>query len=157
MALKDFALLAKVEDLDVYSHKICQGFNKAERHVLSAEIRHTLAHILHLIIRATKEQLEERRLRRPLVQTKELLRQCDVELEYLKCQIRKAYALRLINESTYGAWAQRVIEVGAMLGAWIKKVEGGAPPPKASSPRAAQPRAEGAYKGKPEQRGLLDI
>lgn len=123
MALDDFTLLAKVLDLDVETHKIVKRFEKSERHVLSADIRHTVAEIEHRIIRAAKEQLEERRLRTAPERTKELLRRADVDLEYMKLQIRKAYALRLINEDCYGQWSARVLEVGRMLGAWIKQVD----------------------------------
>lgn len=123
MALDDFALLAKLLDLDVETHKIVKKFERSEKHVLSADIRHTIAEIEHRVIRAAKEQLEERRLRTAPERTKELLRRADVELEYMKLQIRKAYALRLINEDCYGAWSARVLEVGRMLGAWLKQVD----------------------------------
>ena len=39
MALQDFTLLAKLEDFDLYTHNVCQKFQKSERHVLSASIR----------------------------------------------------------------------------------------------------------------------
>ena len=121
--MDDFTLLAKLLDLDVETHKIVKRFEKSERHVLSADIRHTVADIEHKLIRAAKEQLEERRLRVAPERTKELLRRADVELEYMKLQIRKAYALRLINEDCYGGWSARVLEVGRMLGAWLKQVD----------------------------------
>lgn len=125
MALGDFAILAKVFDLDVETHKIVKRFEKSERHVLSAEIRQTVALVEHLLLRAAKVQLEERRRRVPLEQTRELQRRMDVELEYLGLQIRKAHVLRLINDACYGAWALRVAEIGRMLGAWIKQVDAG--------------------------------
>lgn len=121
--MDDFTLLAKLLDLDVETHKIVKRFEKSERHVLSADIRHTVADIEHKLIRAAKEQLEERRLRVAPERTKELLRRADVELEYMKLQIRKAYALRFINEDCYGGWSARVLEVGRMLGAWLKQVD----------------------------------
>lgn len=123
MALDDFKLLAKMLDLDVETHKIVKKFEKSERHVLSADIRKTVADIEHCFIRAAKEQLEERRSRKAPVATRELLRRADVELEYMKLEIRKAYMLRLINEECYGRWSAAVLEVGRMLGAWIKQVE----------------------------------
>lgn len=122
MALKDFTLLAKLEALDLESHKFCQKFNKAERHVLSAEIRHTNATLLRLILRAAKTQLEERRTRRPLLGTRELIWQADVELEYLRLQVRKALALKLIAPSAYESWSRMIHECGGLLGAWLKKV-----------------------------------
>ncbi len=121
MALDDFTLLAKLLDLDVETHKIVKKFERSEKHVLAADIRHTVAHVEHLLIRAAKEQLEERRLRKAPERTKELLRQADVELEYMKLQIRKAHALRLINDDCYGKWSARVLEIGRLLGAWLKQ------------------------------------
>ena len=122
MALNDFTLLAKMEALDLEGHKLCQKFNKAERHVLSAEIRHTNAVLLHGIIRAAKSQIHERRFRRPPVETLEWLLRVDVDLEYLKLQVRKAYNLRLINVSAYEQWIRMILEVGGLLGGWLKKL-----------------------------------
>lgn len=150
MALKDFTLLAKMEALDLEGHKFCQKFNKAERHVLSAEIRHTNADLLHCIIRAAKTQIYERRMRRPLAQTRELLWQADVELEYLKLQVRKAYNLRLINESAYERWSRMILEVGGLLGGWIKKVGDSVDPPpqwKAAPKAPPQPPGQGSLLG----------
>jgi hypothetical protein len=122
VSLQNFTLLAKLEALDLAGHKICKRFEKSEKHVLSAEIRHTNAQILHLVIRAAKTQLEERRVRRPLIATRELLWKADVELEYLRLQVRKSFALRLVNDKTYEDWSRLIHECGGMLGAWVKKV-----------------------------------
>lgn len=123
MALKDFTLLAKLEELDVMTHNIVKKFEKSERHVLSAEIRNTIADIEHAVIRATKKQLAERKRRVRPEKTLAVLCDADVELEYLKLQIRKAFALRLINEKCYGDWSRMVLEVGGLLGAWLKKLD----------------------------------
>ena len=124
MSLKDFTLLAKLEALDLETHNIVKKFEKSERHVLSAAIRHTLETLLKLVIGAVKTQLEERRKKRPPVKTRELLWQADVELEYLKTQVRKSFTLRLINEKTYEIWSRQILEVGGLLGGWIKGVDG---------------------------------
>jgi len=122
VSLQNFTLLAKLEALDLEGHKICKRFEKSEKHVLSAEIRHTNANLLRLVIRAAKTQLEERRTRRPLLTTRELLWKTDVELEFLRLQVRKSFALRLINEKVYEDWSRLIHECGKLLGAWIKKV-----------------------------------
>lgn len=123
VALKDFTLLAKLEELDVMTHNIVKKFEKSERHVLSAEIRNTIADIEHAVIRATKKQLVERKRHVRPEKTLAVLCDADVELEYLKLQIRKAFALRLINEKCYGDWSRMVLEVGGLLGAWLKKLD----------------------------------
>ena len=116
MALQDFTLLAKLEDFDLYTHNVCQKFQKSERHVLSASIRGNVEEIVCLVIEAAKVQLEERRKKRPPAKTLELL-------EYLKMQIRKAYKLKQTDEKTYETWAGLARELGGLLGGWIKKVE----------------------------------
>ena len=143
MALKDFALLAKMEALDLEGHKFCQKFNKAERHVLSAEIRHTNAFLLHGIIRAAKSQIYERRLRRQPVETLEWLRRVDVDLEYLKLQVRKAYNLRLINVNAYEQWTRMILEVGGLLGGWLKKLNEATPRPPEKAESHAPPVTQG--------------
>lgn len=127
---KDFVMLAKLEDLDVETHKIVQKFQKSERHVLSASIRDNLEEIFFLVIRASKDQLEDRHNHRPPVRTLEGLRQADTRLEYFKRQIRKAFRLKQIDEKTYGQWGNMARECGSLLGGWIKKVEPYGEPPK---------------------------
>jgi hypothetical protein len=61
-------------------------------------------------------------LRRPLLSTREQLWKADVELEYLRLQVRKSFALRLINERVYEDWARLIQECGGLLGAWVKRV-----------------------------------
>ena len=123
MALQDFTLLAKLEDFDLYTHNVCQKFQKSERHVLSASIRGNVEEIVCLVIEAAKVQLEERRKKRPPAKTLELLKRTDIRLEYLKMQIRKAYKLKQTDEKTYETWAGLARELGGLLGGWIKKVE----------------------------------
>lgn len=132
MALQDFTLLAKLEDFDIHTHRICQKFQKSERHVLSASIRDNVQEITFLVIEAAKTQLEERRKKRPLLKTLDLLKRTDIRLEYLKMQIRKAHSLKQTDTKTYEAWAGMARELGSLLGGWLKNVEHVAEP---SSPR----------------------
>lgn len=123
MALQDFTLLAKLEDFDLYSHKVCQKFSKSERHVLSASIRSNIQDIIFLVIEGAKTQLEERRKKRPPVKTLDILKRADIRLEYLKMQIRKAHALKQTDTKTYESWAGMARELGGLLGGWLKSVD----------------------------------
>lgn len=123
MALQNFTLLAKLEDFDLYSHKVCQNFSKSERHVLSASIRANIQDITFLVIEAAKTQLEERRKKRPPVKTLDILKRADIRLEYLKMQIRKAHSLKQTDTRTYEAWAGMARELGGLLGGWLKSVD----------------------------------
>lgn len=147
MALKDFTLLAKLEALDLESHKIVKKFEKSERHVLSADIRHTTASLLRQTIFAAKTQQDEGKRKRPPVETKRLLSLLDTEIEFFKTQVRKAYALKLINEKTYEIWSRHIQECGGLLGGWIKGVDERIGkfqeknPPAAERPKGAPPQA----------------
>ncbi len=123
MALQDFTLLAKLEDFDIFTHKVCQKFQKSERHVLSASIRDNIQQITFLVIEAAKTQLEERRRKRPPVRTLDILKRADIRLEYLKMQIRKAHNLKQTDTRTYEAWAGMARELGGLLGGWLKSVD----------------------------------
>ena len=126
MAKEVFILRAKIDELDIESHKIVQKFPKAERHVLAAEIRSILCNIIRYEERASRMQLSERhRATRP-VQTLDLLQRLDAELGLLKRQINKADALGYLQAqgmTAHGRWAGMAIEVGSLLGAWINTVD----------------------------------
>lgn len=111
--LDGLKILAKLEDLDAYSHKAALQFPKYERHVLSAEIRSTLDRLLHLTIMAAKRYHK-----------KATLQELDIEVEYLRALVRKAWRLRYITEHRYEVWSRHINEIGRMVGGWIKTVQG---------------------------------
>lgn len=122
----EFILRAKIDELDIESHKIVQKFPRTERHVLAAEIRSILNNIIRYEERAGKMQLSERRRAARPVQTLELLQRLDAELGLLKRQINKADALGYLQAqgmTARGRWSGMAIEVGSVLGGWIKTVE----------------------------------
>lgn len=139
-ALKNFTLLAKIEVLALESHKVVARFPKSERHVLAADIRQTNAELLQLVIRAAKKQLEERKTNLPPLDTKILLTDTDVKLEYLKALVRMAFALRYINEKNFEDWSRQIAEIGKMLGGWMLRTD--------EDIRKRQPR-------RPERQGSL--
>lgn len=46
MSLQKLKILARIEELDAYTHIVLIQFPKHEKHVLAAEIRATLARII---------------------------------------------------------------------------------------------------------------
>lgn len=105
----DLRLLQTLEDLATYSHKALWQLPKSERHVLAADIRHTLDAVLRLVVRAAKRYHK-----------KTTLQDLDIEVELLRHQIRKAYNLGYINARRYEVWVKQVDEVGRMVGGWIR-------------------------------------
>lgn len=107
--LDGFKLLAKLEELDAYSHQAAMQFPKYERHVLCAEIRHSCNRLLRLTIQAAKRYHK-----------KTTLQDLDIEVEILRGLVRKAHRLRYINHKKYETWARQIDEIGRMLGGWFK-------------------------------------
>ena len=102
-------LLAKLEELDAYSHLALHQFPKLERHLLCADIRGSLAQALRLTIAGWKRYHK-----------KTTLSELDIEVEMLRVQIRKAHSMGYINDHRYGVWSHHVDEIGRMVGGWIK-------------------------------------
>lgn len=109
MSLDDLTILTKLEELDVYSHGALINFPKYEKFVLCAEIRQTHSTIMKLTVRAAKRYHK-----------KTTLQDLDIEIEYLRSQIRKAHTMKYINTRKYGIWIKHINEIGKMAGGWIK-------------------------------------
>lgn len=111
MSLRKLKILAKMEELDAYSHQVLIQFPKYEKHVLAAEIRATLAQIIKLTVRTAKKYHK-----------KTTLQDLDVEVEYLRSLVRKAHRLKYINGHRYQVWSAHVDEIGRMVGGWINRI-----------------------------------
>ena len=77
--------------------------------MLGQQIQNCLLDIAKLIVQANKQ-----RAKLPT------LTQIDIELEKLRLLIRLAKDLRLLAVKQYGLIAERVDEIGRLLGGWIK-------------------------------------
>lgn len=111
--MKELILLKKLEELDLYAHKATLQFPKHEKHVLCAHMRETLAQIIKLVVRCSKKYYK-----------KTTLQDIDVELEYYRSLVRKAFVLRYINTKKYEIWSRHTDEIGRIIGGWIKNVKG---------------------------------
>lgn len=105
-------MMAKLEELDAYSHAALHQFPRIERHLLCADIRSALATVLRLTVTSWKRYHK-----------KTTLTELDVEVEMLRVLIRKAHALGYISDKRYGIWSRHIDEIGRMVGGWIKKAK----------------------------------
>ena len=112
MSLDGLKILTKIEELDVYSHQVLIQFPKYEKFVLCAEIRQTLTRIIMLTVRCAKRFYK-----------KTSMQDLDIEVEYLRCLVRKSYRLHYINVHRYKVWSIHINEIGNMLGGWMKTVK----------------------------------
>jgi hypothetical protein len=103
------ALVAKVEEIDIYSHQACHQFPKYEKHILAAEIRNCINAIVKLMVTAFKRK-----------QKSAALFDLDVQVAFLKHLVRKSYSLTYINAHKFKVWTGHVIELGKMVGGWLK-------------------------------------
>lgn len=105
-------LQAKLEELEVYTHTALRQYPKAERHLLCADIRASMAAIQRLVVVAWKRYHK-----------KTTLQDLDVEIEVLRGWLRKSLRLQYITPRRYEVWARHVNDVGRMVGGWIKSLQ----------------------------------
>ena len=103
------ALIAKLEELETYTHQALIQYPKMERHLLCADIRRSIAAIERLAVVAWKRYHK-----------KTTLQELDVEVEVLRMWIRKSVRLRYITPHRYEVWAIHVNEIGRMVGGWLR-------------------------------------
>ncbi len=101
----------KCKEMISYGYIALRQLPKNERHVLSAEIRLSMLKVQRLIITAFKRYHK-----------KTTLTDLDIELAVLKRQIRLAKELHYIDLKKYKIWVSLIIELGRMVGGWIRSV-----------------------------------
>lgn len=109
MNQNELKLRQEVEDMIRWAHRPLQQFPRAERHVLSAEIRQTMYQLLRLVITANHRYHKKTTLQDP-----------DVELDLLRAQVRIARELEFLKFKDYEQWAKRLASTGNLLGGWIR-------------------------------------
>ena len=95
----------------MYGYQAIHQFPKYEKHVLGAEIRLTMLKMQRLIITAYKRYHK-----------KTTLTDFDIELAVLNRQVRLAKDLRYLDLKKYQIWATKLVEIGKMVGGWIKSL-----------------------------------
>jgi hypothetical protein len=106
---QEFIIQQRCEDMIRYGYVALRRFPKSERHVLSAEIRHTMLDLLALVIRVKKRFFK-----------KTSLQDLDICIDTLRSQIRLAMEMQFLPFKQYEVWSKQVDEIGRMAGAMIK-------------------------------------
>lgn len=114
-SVKDLILFQKFYDLMLYSFPIINRFPKNQKFVLGQQIQNQMFDIVKLIIQANKFG-DKHRLTN--------LHYVDVELEKLRVLLRLATDLGMMSYEKYGNHAEKLVEVGKILGGWIKQQKG---------------------------------
>ena len=106
---QNLSIFEKTYELILWLYPTVNKFPKSQRFVLGQQIENTILEILKGIIQANSE-----RNKLPY------LNQISVELDKLRILIRLSKDLKLINIKKYQFVAEKINEIGKMLGGWIK-------------------------------------
>jgi len=96
----------------MYGYQALHHFPKYEKHVLGAEIRLSMLKMQRLIVTAYKRYHK-----------KTTLTDLDIELVVLNRQIRLAKDLRYLDLKKYQIWVVKLVEIGKMIGGWVKSIK----------------------------------
>ncbi|AFT97431.1 diversity-generating retroelement protein Avd [Vibrio metschnikovii] len=102
----------KCRDMLLYGYQVIKQFPKHEKHVLGAEIRLSMLQLQRLIVTAFKRYHK-----------KTTLTDLDIELAILKRRVRLAKDLKYIDIKRYQLWVEQLVEIGKMIGGWIKSIK----------------------------------
>lgn len=109
--IKQLSLEEKCMTMIKYGYVLLKQFPRYEKHGLAAEIRSTMWRVHRLIITAIKRYHK-----------KTTLTDLDIELTLLKRQARISLELGHIDVRRYQIWSAQLVEMGKMVGGWIKHV-----------------------------------
>lgn len=109
--MEDLKILQKVYDMIKYGYGALAQFPKSEKFALAADIKRCLDLILERVIEAEKKYYK-----------KTTLQELDVEVTKLKAYLRLSMELRFLPPKKYEIWSGMAVEVGKMLGGWLKSV-----------------------------------
>jgi len=102
-------LEVKLYEMIEYGYTCLRRFPKSERHTLGAEVKECMFTMLRLVIRAKRKYFK-----------KTTLQDLDIENQTLLTMIRLAKDLAFLPFKQYGRWAGMVVEIGKMIGGWLK-------------------------------------
>ena len=95
----------------LYAYPVLNAYPKYERFVLAADIKRCMDQAMERTIEANKKYYK-----------KTTLQELDVEVEKLKAYVRLSYNLGFLPPKKYEQWSGLVVEIGRMVGGWIKSV-----------------------------------
>ena len=99
----------KVYDMIMYAYPAIEQFPKSQKFSLAQDMKKCLDSIMRYVIAANKKYTK-----------KTTLQELDIENEALKIYIRMAFELGYLPPKKYEIWSGMAVEVGKMIGGWIK-------------------------------------
>lgn len=109
---KQSPIFAKTSDFILWLLQHTEKFPKSERFRLAKRLEDSVFAFYELLIEATRSSKRKR----------QLLIQADVQLEKLRLYVRMSQARKLTSLSQYHFASNAMIEIGKLLGGWLKTV-----------------------------------
>ena len=107
--LQNLVIFQKVYDLILWMYPLINKFPKKQRFVLGQQLENTLLEILKNIIQANQER-----------ERLETLKQASIDLDKFRILYRLAKDLKFMSIKQYQFGAEKINEVGKILGGWLK-------------------------------------
>lgn len=112
--MKESPLFIKTYDFTVWLLEHTIKFPKSQRFVMAKRIEEAVLNFYDLLLLAVKEKKRGGQ--------KEVLQRASFELERLKHYMRLSKDLNLITIKQYEYSSNAIVEIGNLLGGWLKKV-----------------------------------
>ena len=106
---EDLVILQKTFDMIEFAYPVLAQFPKSEKYALVADIKRCMDLFLELIIEAQKKYHK-----------KTTLQNMDITLAKIRAYTRLAHNLGFLPSKKYEAWSVKNVELGKMIGGWIK-------------------------------------
>ena len=116
---RDLLVQQKIYDMILYAYPALEQMPKAQKFSLAQDMKHCMDKIMRLTISANKKYTK-----------RTTLQELDVEVAALKVYLRIAYDLRYLPPKKYEVWSGMMVEIGKMVGGWIRSQREAAEPPK---------------------------
>lgn len=110
---EEMKILQKIFDMMEYGYHALVQYPKSEKFALVTDIKRSMDTMLERAIEAQKKYYK-----------KTTLQELDVEIVKLKAYIRLSHRLGFLPMKKYEVWSEKVVEIGKMLGGWLKTVKG---------------------------------
>ena len=110
---EELKILQKIMDMMEYAYPALAQYPKGEKFALVTDIKRCMDAMLERCIEAQKHYYK-----------RNTLQQLDVEIMKLRAYLRLSHTLRFLPRKKYEVWSGLVVEIGKMLGGWLKSVNG---------------------------------
>ena len=108
-APEELKILQKAFDMIEFGYQAITQFPKSEKYALGADIKRCMHSFLELVIEAQKKYHK-----------KTTLQNLDITLAKLRALVRLAFNLKFLATKRYETWSAMNVELGKMVGGWIK-------------------------------------